>query len=1231
MNNNIPIDLTINNTINSQVSSFPNVTLYSCTLVPSSLNVYIYPNTYFEKFNLPSSIVQVNNHIKHLKVGDHLVAQCPSGYICNLTPFASNKNLVAGNPQGYLTQFFILSISYPLFNGPHEIEMRVQTPSSNHSFSMSPNKGPHSQPCQPSQVKSYNIFPPNSSILNVKDAPVPFTSFIEYSGPIKNYSFVFVPDESNSTSSPTFFTPVMGTPDNQLLMAILPSNVRKSHIVSLNDTFPISPVSSFTTIELTLTQNANCTINPLDTHLTFFTPWKNKENEYQFKFPFGCKSGTVKSFVYENVFPIPDYFNGIVTTITYFNRTSPLAFLSGPSNPIVKDVYSPQINNIEFIPLSNNILVIRINASDDVSGVFKINVGNQYQLLGKRDLVSGSLTRGIFERYFNVFLDRDPQPQITIYDGTNKKSVYSKYIIPGFVSIPTLPYFVSDKFKNPSWRREKNVFNAVWSDDLEMFAIDFSIYSTNIFNGEIDYNLFINPIQYSSSMLKSILGEKANLKSISNYADQMSPLVTDIVAINGTNVFISNSLNTIGWDITIEDSYNGFLFGRIVVSSEYNMEVLNLTFTSYERSSGDLYKGVYRFTTTLNPSSCRSQTFYISQLLLMDKGGYTSSLNGESMINSMIKVMSSSDLQITANCNSTVQPDQTYPYLEQFNIQNPSLSTDQNYQISFTTNDDDSGISVNHIPLVYLTGIGGQMLVVDHCTKDLNGFSYQCLIPKEQIYQFHQDEIMVSIYGIYDNYLNVRGYSSRELAFYGFQNIISSTIKRPPLLERASPCEYSGGMITIYGRGLASNPVNNFFYGVFNETLKRIPVTPVSSTVLLAYVPPSIDRFSLYTMVQENGQTPQYSNTLDIIPVAPTIIEPPPFTNNPCSNISCGISEQGTCVNGVCNCNYPWTGPNCQDQIVIEVTPPIIDPKRPDIIIEYSNKTTRISSIISILSLREISIQGEIINQFNFTDWTYQNTTNRQDFFSEYLYTTNFTHKSVVTQVKVWIQFFPIQKNVSFAGKSFQMDSGATKYKISLSSYSFTNSLSKLQLVMSTKVENLNDQESCTMTEIGDVDPLFQYIKLKINNNSVYGKFMKLAVVDDQVVVISNQLLDESSSSISKEDQGHKGEAIVGINIVNYRESVLLDPDFRLVLLFDDKNNHIKNNTNSICSSSSPKNKTNSITTTRLAGIIVGGAVFAATLTVIVSYVVIKKRKINIERKQLELKLKQMNQQQQNK
>ncbi|KAF2068435.1 hypothetical protein CYY_010240, partial [Polysphondylium violaceum] len=140
-----------------------------------------------------------------------------------------------------------------------------------------------------------------------------------------------------------------------------------------------------------------------------------------------------------------------------------------------------------------------------------------------------------------------------------------------------------------------------------------------------------------------------------------------------------------------------------------------------------------------------------------------------------------------------------------------------------------------------------------------------------------------------------------------------------------------------------------------------------------------------------------------------------------------------------------------------------------------------------------------------------------------------------------------------------------------------------------------------------------EYVKLQVDDHSLYGRFIKRGIIDGRISTITNQLLPNYNNN---NNQFNNIQSYIGIGIRSYQRFVQLDPDFSV--LVDQK--PATEAESSVCSSKS-KSK---LTKAQIAGIIIGSVAFVAIVAVSALYHIIKRKKETKFNQKVQ-KLQQMN------
>ncbi|EFA76106.1 hypothetical protein PPL_10685 [Heterostelium album PN500] len=302
-------------------------------------------------------------------------------------------------------------------------------------------------------------------------------------------------------------------------------------------------------------------------------------------------------------------------------------------------------------------------------------------------------------------------------------------------------------------------------------------------------------------------------------------------------------------------------------------------------------------------------------------------------------------------------------------------------------------------------------------------------------------------------------------------------------------------------------------------------------------------------------------------------------------------NSNGNCTVNGCVCFKGFTGPGCKDKIIY--VDHNVNKTKPDTTIGAKE----IDAILSIVALRELDSNGGLITEYPFNTWAFDNQTE-----NIYIYKTNASS----TNITVTVQWFEDASNFSFGGQVIPIGSNTIKYSIEMTNYSFRDKLSTLQLVMSATMSS-SESDPCSQNQVGKStdSTSIQWIKLTVNNRSLYGRFIKTGYIDGRSEVLSNHLLDSNyrviESTDGKSTSSNTAQTYIGLNIPQYETSIFLDPDFS-VLVSDDK----------------PQCKSG-LSVGQIAGIVVGAAVFVVIVAIIGAFLLRRKFKIFIDGKKIKM------------
>ncbi|EFA82092.1 hypothetical protein PPL_04997 [Heterostelium album PN500] len=526
---------------------------------------------------------------------------------------------------------------------------------------------------------------------------------------------------------------------------------------------------------------------------------------------------------------------------------------------------------------------------------------------------------------------------------------------------------------------------------------------------------------------------------------------------------------------------------------------------------------------------------------------------------------------------------------------------------------------------------------------------------------------LISIYGVVDKHKNLGGITSSEMKTAGMTYFGTTTFGvTTPVLETADRLTNVGGPIYIrgkkmgfdsdtvscqinYGAGYQSIPMNLRYPSIFlinvaavtgssikvqltvngivsNEleifkfvipppgprppprpTLTPTSTSTISTTGTTSTTGTSTSTTSPTSTTEEPTSTSSTTSTTgtststtstSTSTTTSTTSTPSPSPDPKCPGVT-PCSGNGICIAGECFCNNPWYGPDCNSKNHV-IPPPPINPDQPTInntIPSGSDALAYIVSIISVEELHEISANQEVIASFKLANWTMTNLTTE----TQFLYRYDVSVKES-TNITVDVEYFQNETTIVFGNENLTMLPSTIKYSISMTPYQFQDKLTTLQLIMSATIETKAD-DTCSAKTIGGAANDLQWVKLNIDKQSLYGRFLRFAVIDNIVQPISNVLLDSEMSPIDTESSV---QTFIGINIPQYENGIKLDPDFSVLIDNDSP-------TDSKCKSN------NKLSAGAIAGITVGAAVFCA---LVIGAAFLIKSKLRARRFNIKLKKK---------
>ncbi|KAF2071473.1 hypothetical protein CYY_007207 [Polysphondylium violaceum] len=790
---------------------------------------------------------------------------------------------------------------------------------------------------------------------------------------------------------------------------------------------------------------------------------------------------------------------------------------------------------------------------------------------------------------------------------------------------------------------------------LELYKIDLYL-PQGLYSANISYMVGRAPFVYNSDTLINIFGSSASLSVKNNDAYQLPPLLDSMEkSINNIINSVDDTIQ-VGWKLKFY-SKRDIKSAVFHVTSDYDPEPRIFNFGPL--TSNNFF---YEFDVTFPVTGReRSQIFSISSGTIIDSQGYHSTVQESRHADAFMNF--NGDATIPVTCPTPTNIDTVSPFISSWTTDIPTgystLSKDRNFTVRFTTQDSDSPLSFRHVPIVYMSTVIGKGAIINkqsllhQCKTELlnkisaSEGSYLATCEPEFGFGFPEMSVL-SVYGIVDEYLNIGGSTASDIGGSGNTFLVDTTRDSfDPILQSHGKFTTDLGPLVIYGIkfGIQESPgVVEILNTLSNQFEPLSTSFNYYSSLVFSFNYQSNDPFTMRLKVEKDTFV-YYSNELLIVPEKDPISSssvsssgqslssessssiPSSSSNTHSSSQSsfessqgskevpkcpgtpqCGGEGKGQCLStGGCKCTYPYYGESCTS-VIIDIPTPTPNPNQPNttivIPIPGQDKGVTLSSLISVVALRELDQSHKEIQNYNFRQWIYTPLTD-----SQLLYQTSIINNNITTAINVTIQFFNTTEEIHFAGQNLTMNPSTIKYKISTSSYSFTNSQNYLQLIMSATF-TATQNDGCTFEEFASTIDQSEYLKLQIDTHSLYGRFIKRGLLDNRIRSISNVLLNSEFGNTANDLKAT--QSFIGINIPYYRNTAVIDPDFSVLL----DSNAASEKEGSKCPSSS-----SGLSAAKLAGIIVGAVAFAAIIIISTVYYFYKRK----QSKQLVSKLKNIN------
>ncbi|EGC37080.1 hypothetical protein DICPUDRAFT_30800 [Dictyostelium purpureum] len=199
---------------------------------------------------------------------------------------------------------------------------------------------------------------------------------------------------------------------------------------------------------------------------------------------------------------------------------------------------------------------------------------------------------------------------------------------------------------------------------------------------------------------------------------------------------------------------------------------------------------------------------------------------------------------------------------------------------------------------------------------------------------------------------------------------------------------------------------------------------------------------------------------------------------------------------------------------------------------------SQITSNISVIELREIDIMGQVIKIHVFNQWNFSINSNT----SELIYDTIIVNNNYETLVQVKLKWFDQQQEVSFANEKYRIDPATMKFSMKMSEYRFDNRFNTLELILFSSIMSVRNQSlTCSRAQFGNTTDNCNFMKLQVDNHSLYGKFIRKSIVDNHILEVINSGINTTTSE-------NTTQSFVSIKLPHYLDYLEIDPTFSILL-----------------------------------------------------------------------------------
>eukprot|EP01133_Synstelium_polycarpum_P004034 gene4034-4672_t len=269
--------------------------------------------------------------------------------------------------------------------------------------------------------------------------------------------------------------------------------------------------------------------------------------------------------------------------------------------------------------------------------------------------------------------------------------------------------------------------------------------------------------------------------------------------------------------------------------------------------------------------------------------------------------------------------------------------------------------------------------------------------------------------------------------------------------------------------------------------------------------------------------------------------------------------------------------------------------------------------LITIHQLRELDSNGVVVDSYDLGQkdlWTFKQTIDTNVLTNHYAGKVD-GHSPAT--IDIYISVYNQTTNYEFAGINYTISPSSLKYSFRLTDYQFKSQLNTLQLVMEASIHSTNS--SCSSQEIGGNATDVQWMKIKLDDKSIYARFLSRALIDDRVRTVTTSLVEPLPNDDDNTVANHDTSvSLIGINIPYFSWTASLDPDLSIITDYSPRENDI----NMLCRDTTSK------VNYKLIGIIVGAAAVYLSIVAAATIITLRERRQRRDKANRQLKLHTM-------